>query len=469
MRRFFFGVLVIVLLATVGLVALHTYYYFTPVELSAEAQSLDQRAATLPRDTDNGLRLLGLLAPRGLDPVVFGTCLLDEERRYWASVEMLGASASNDELESFSKRLDDARRSWTNRCTEGRPQLTHPKVAQLPSLKLDSADGDWTQWAQVTVDPLLWSRYEQVMGAEPRYLAPSRYSSGMENFGTLSALHRIRAAQAVTLWKAGKQDAALDIWEASMRQWAGIARESLISNMLAVAAMGQSLASMQTAWRQAPGHLNQRTLNRITEVTHLADSLPESLAGIVVTEWAITRMGMNGITDSKGETWDLRNWWTGLTYQANHTLNLLAAQTLSREAFWRESAKGASVSSPAAHGACLTSDRGSLGLFKCLVFERNPMGRVLADISNNGYQHYGSRVADLLNFAAATRWLAHAKAQQFNGDSLDEWLKNPPPDQRDLFSGLPFSLDTKHPQALLFKVRVRVQVLGEAGEYRLPL
>lgn len=469
MRRLFAGVLVLLLLATVSLAALHTYYHLTPVELSAEARSLDERAAALPKDTDNGLSLLGLLAPREISQVVFGKCLLDEERRYWADVKKLGASTSNDELESFSKRLDEARQSWTNRCTDGRPLLKHPEVAQLPALKLDSADGDWTQWAQVTVAPLLWSRYEQVMGAEPRYLAPSIYSSGTENFGTLSALHRIRAAQAVDLWKAGKHDAALDLWEASMRQWALIARESLISNMLAVAAMGQSLASMQTAWRQAPEHLNQRTLNRIFEVTHLADSLPESLAGIVVTEWAITRMGMNDMTDSKGGAWEPGNWWTGLTYQANHTLNLLAAQNLSREAFWRESAKGASVSPPATHDGCFTSDQGSLWLFRCLILERNPMGRVLADISNNSYQHYGTRVADLLNFAAATRWLAHAKAQQFNGDSLDGWLKDPPPDQRDLFSGLPFAFDTKHPQALLFEVRVRVQVLGDAGEYRLPL
>lgn len=468
-RRFFVSVLALLLLATAALVALHTYYHFTPVELSAEARSLDQRAAALPRDTDNGLRLVGLLAPSEVDPITFGRCVLEAERRFWGDLEKdrsQSTSASVEEIQALSERLQQAANARKEQCAGTGVLLQEPDSKVLPPLTLHSTAQDWSQWSVVKVDPMLWTRYEQVMGTAPRYLAPSMYSSGLKNFGALMTLHRIRMALAVDQWRTGQTEAALGTWEAAMRQWARVAPESLISSMLAVAAMSQTLASMHAAWQEQSSPTDPVVWDRVQSITHMTDSLPAAIEASVVTEWALTAHVVRHSIPSSGGVDS--NWFPLSTflYDRDHTLNLLAEDASARASLLRATAKGKTGTrtierSCSAPNAWLISPA-------CQIVGRNPVGQVLASVAMNSYEGYGTRVADLLNFAAATRLIAEAKKRGVRPAALPAWIEQAPTNQRDLYTNQPFSLDPTGP-ALRVLLKSRNLVLGEAGEYRLPL
>lgn len=466
-RRFFFGVLALLLFATIALVALHTYYHFTPVELSDEARSLDERAAALTRDTDNGLRLVGLLAPHEMDPVTFGRCVLEAERRFWSDVEKeSGRSAPVEDTKTFSERMREAADARKKQCAGAGTQLQAPDGKALPPLTLSSTRPDWNLWSLVKVEPMLWTRYEQVMGTAPRYLAPSMYSSGLENFGTLMTLHRIRMALAVDQWRTGQTDAALDAWETSMRQWARVAPESLISSMLAVAAMSQTLASMHAAWQEQSSPTDPVVWGRVQSITRMTDSLPAAIEASVVTEWALTSHVVRHSISSSG---GVDSNWSQLStflYDRDHTLNLLAEDASARAPLLRATAEGKTGArtierSCSAPNAWLVSPA-------CQIVGRNPVGQVLASVAMNSYESYGTRVADLLNFAAATRLIAEAKKRGVGPAALPDWIEQARTDQRDLYTNQPFSFDPAGP-ALRVPLKHRNPVLGEAGEYRLPL
>lgn len=468
MRRFFFSVLALLLLATIALVALHTYYYFTPVELSGEARSLDDRAGALTRDTDNGLRVVGLLAPREIDPVTFGRCVLEAERRFWSDVEKQGdRSESFEGTQTLSERAQDSAETKKKQCAGEGSQLQAPDGKALPKLTLGSTKGDWSLWSGLKVDPMLWARYEQVMGAAPRHLAPNLYSSGLENFGTLATLHRIRIAQAVDLWRSGQLDAALDAWETSMRQWERVAPESLISSMLAVAAMSQTLASMHAAWQEHPSPIDPSVWDRVQTITHTTDSLPAAIESSVVTEWALTSNVLRSSIPTSGA---LSNIWRNprsFLYDLNHTLNLLAEDATPRGSLLRSTATG-KTEAWIDNKSCSVPGPWQVGGTACLLVGRNPVGQVLSKMATNTYESYGTRVADLLNFAAATRLIAESKKLGVKPADLPAWIEQAPANQRDLYTNQEFSFDPAGP-ALRVPLKHRNPVLGDAGEYRLPL
>jgi hypothetical protein len=466
-RRFFVGVLALLLLAAVSLVALHTYYYFTPVQLSDKALLLDRKAADLPRDTDNGLRLVGLLAPSDIDPVMFGQCVLHEERHFWTDHEKDPDRSSSASAEGIQARLLQATKVRNERCARGRLQLKAPDSKALPPLTLHSTAQDWDLWARVKVDPVLWARYEQVMGTAPRYLAPNMYSSGLENFGTLTTLHRIRMGQAIEHWRAGRQGAALDVWESAMRQWGRVAQESLISSMVAVAAMSQTLASMHAAWQVQASSIDTVVWDRIQAITHLADSLPVAIEATVVTEWALTSHAMRhsiASSDGVGGNW-LRP--RSFLFDLNHTLNLYAEDATARAPFLRSIAEG-KTKTWMLERHCSMPKAGPAGGAVCQFVGRNPVGQVLSTVSLTTYESYGTRAADLLNFAAATRLIAEAKKQAVVPAALPSWFEQAPSDHRDLYTDQPFLFDPAG-TALRVLLKQRNPILGEPGEYRLPL
>ena len=471
MRRFFVGVLALLLLAAVSLAALHTYYHFTPVELSEEARPLDRRASALPRDTDNGLRLVGLLAPREIDPVTFGRCALDAERRFWSDFEKdrehSSSSVSAEESQALSERLLQATNARNERCANGRLQLQAPDNKALPSLTLHSTVQDWSLWARVNVDPVLWVRYEQVMGTDPRYLAPNIYSSGIENFGTLTTLHRIRMGQAIEHWRAGRQGAALDVWESAMRQWGRVAPESLISNMVAVSAISHTLASIHVAWQEQPSAMDPEVWERIQAITHLADSLPSAIEATVVTEWALTSDVLRHSIPSSDEVAGKWLQFSGLLHDLNHTLNLFAKDASARAPLLRLTAEGKTVTWEIVDRSCSAPNAWLVNSL-CPIVGRNPLGQVLSSVATKSYQSYGTRVADVLNFAAATRLVAEAKKQAVVPAALPAWLKQAPSDHRDLYTDQPFLFDPAGP-ALQVPLKQRNPILGDPGEYRLPL
>lgn len=463
-RRFFLGVLALLLLATVSLAALHTYYHFTPVELSAEARSLDERAAALPRDTDNGLRLVGLLAPVEADPVSFGRCVLEAERDFWSDVEK--HSSQSADTKALLESMQETTSARKKQCAGTGNQLQAPDSKALPQLRLHSSAEDWSSWADLKAPPVLWTRHEQVMGTAPRYLTPNLYMSGLENYGTLTTLHRIQMAQAVEQWRKGQTDAALDAWETSVRQWSRIAPESLISSMLAVAAISQTLVSMHAAWEAPSSPTDPAAWNRVQAITHIADSLPGALEASVVTEWALTSYVLRHSIPSSGEPGSkllLQNW----LYDLNHTVNLFAKNASARKSLLRLTAEGKAVTWEVDKGSCSAPNAWLAHPLRQIV-GRNPMGQILSSVGTKFYESYGTPVADLLNFAAATRLVAESKKQSISSAALPAWLERASADQRDIYTGRPFSFDPVGP-ALRVTLKQRNPVLGDAGEYRLPL
>jgi hypothetical protein len=234
-----------------ALVALRLYYHWTPSELSAQAQQWNERAQSLPKDTENGLRMLGLLAPEGVDPVVYGRCLLMAERRYakgaGSTPQALLSSAHmggsiDDSLQVLAKRREKEQAD----CLQGGLALSISDVIALPSPTVNQIPSsfDWKGLAKLPVQPVLLPRYADIMEGGVRYLGHTWQDPVFQNSGMLVRLHRIHLGQAVDKWTSGQQREALSIWERSTRQWTLFAPDSLLASMLALTALSETLASI---------------------------------------------------------------------------------------------------------------------------------------------------------------------------------------------------------------------------------
>jgi hypothetical protein len=469
-RRFFVGVIALLLLATVSLVALHTYYHFTPVGLSADAQLLDRRAQALPRDTDNGLRLLGLLAPEEIDPVVFGRCLLNANRTFWAEYRNQQGSggvseASDESHQALANSMEEARLSKEEKCANGKPLQVAP--TKLPPIRLNTDAKQWRQLADAPVDPTLLERYEAVMDGEARHLGFSNEDPSFENFGVLSSLHRIHLARAGDLWASARQEQALDIWEKAVGQWVGVAPESLVSTMLAAAALNQTLISMQVSMQQTTNPPAAHLMERVLAITNAVDRLPDALAASGVPEWAMTANMFRQAHHMSSAPAGIKYRIGILLVDTNDTLNRLADQSLKREALFREVAQGRTLPNTF-ETACPEYENSMFMHVSCLIFNRNPLGKLAVDISNPAYDEYPIRIADVLNFAAATRLVLSARQQQVTADALPQWVQQAPANMRDIYTGQPFAVEPAG-NAVLVNLKHRNSFLGEPGAYRLPL
>lgn len=105
--------------------------------------------------------------------------------------------------------------------------------------------------------------------------------------------------------------------------------------------------------------------------------------------------------------------------------------------------------------------------YVCLPFERNPVGRWLSRMSLS-YEHYGTRIADLRNLAAATRLTIEARRQGLTGEALASFIASAPEGMRDVFTQQAFAYqpDTRK---LGIVLREKSPVLGEPGQYELGL
>jgi esterase/lipase superfamily enzyme len=93
---------------------------------------------------------------------------------------------------------------------------------------------------------------------------------------------------------------------------------------------------------------------------------------------------------------------------------------------------------------------------------------VLTQIGLPDYHSYGTRIADLRNLAAATRLTVEARRQGLSGEALARFIAQAPEDMRDVFSRQAFAYNPQS-RELTIVLREKSPVLGDPGEYRLPL
>lgn len=101
----------------------------------------------------------------------------------------------------------------------------------------------------------------------------------------------------------------------------------------------------------------------------------------------------------------------------------------------------------------------------------NPFGRYFLDntgVEASAYERYGVRIADVRNLAAATRLTLEARRRGLTGQGLAAFLADAPPEMRDVFTRQPFAYDAQASE-LAIVLHHKSHVLGDAGEYRLPL
>ena len=474
----------------VGLVAavaavvlgLQIFYKLSPVALSPETVALNERAAKLPVVTENGYRAYGLLAPKDVDPVRYGRCLVDaqnsqrEERLalYNASPSMNDKSA----YEAYWKPFTDRAEAVARGCAQGGAPVNLPKALADMRIQPGMTAVQWQALATVTPDPLIVARAEAVWAGDARRLGAAP-DAPMIQFASLIQLERWRIARALLSWDSGARPQAAAAWKRSINDWVKSADDTLIDAMISAAALSQDMIGMQDAAARSE-RIHDATANAALDALAPIESMPQAVADSIVAEWQST----SGLVKSMG-TLPSQLYLTGqddlgwfmraldhaakLTYDVNDTLNRMAAAYVQMQRSVLVAARGEPVT--LAQGEGLTTGCASLGNWEylCLPFLRNPTGRILVGVAAPAYSDYGVRIADVRNLAAATRLTIEARRLALSGTALASFIAGAPAAMRDVFTGKPFSYDPAA-KRLRIELRSRSSVLGDKDKgYELAL
>jgi hypothetical protein len=461
-----------------AVVVVQTYYALTPVPLSKEAEELNARAAKLPTVTENGYRLNGLLAPKDLDPVVYGRCLV-ETYKFSRFGSRTGDVPSMDDKVAF-KAYWEARNAkgveMQNACLKGGSSLKLPELPNEVRIRLGMPDEHWQRIASAPPDQVIVTRAESVWSSGPRRIG-AEPEAMVGNTDALFRVQRYRTASAMQFWRSGDRSRAIEIWNRSVSDWAAAANGTLIDAVISSAAIGQVVFAIQTAVAQSE-RLDDETARALSAVLEPAASLPQSLSDAMLAEWQtrlLTAKQILNWSESAAE-FGIRHGTAGhiferlsrFTYDENDTLNRLATSNVWVQSAVVRAANGGDVGPyPLTEDSFGCPALGELAPL-CLVFQRNPIGRVIGGISAPMYPPYGTRVADLRNLASATRLTIEARRRGLSGDALAAFVANAPADMRDVFTGKPFEYDAAKKE-LRPVLREKNTVLGEKGPYALPL
>lgn len=478
-KKIIWWLLAIPLLLIAAIVIVQTYYHFTPVPLSAEAQALNARAAKLPEVTENGYRLNGLEAPREQDPVAYGQCLASawEQLRdsqtaaagATAKLTTAAAETSAKQREARLKALDDA-------CLKGGVGLALPKILSDVRIRPSTTGEQWQLLASAAVDETVMTRIAAVRGGGPKRIG-AQFDSPLVSYESWMKLERVRIAQGVIAWQDGRHTSAIDLWGQSIIDNSGVADGNLIGAMISVAAQSQALVAMRGAVANA-ARIDETSAKKLLAAIVPVEQAPEMLANSMVGEWqlqssTVQRLygdpyqsdasgGKPGVFDQAMSRLSM------LTADRNDTLNRFASSNLwSQQAMLAVARGGAKPEIPRDLVDLGCETGGDWGMASCMPFLRNPVGRVVSAIAMPMYADYGTRVADLRNLAAATRLTIEARRRGLTGDPLVNFVANAPDGMRDLFTGKPFAYDAAG-KRLRIDLKTRSTILGEKN-YELPL
>ena len=463
---------------------LQIYYRLTPVALSAESLALNARAAKLPTLTENGYRLYGLFAPRDQDAVLFGRCLLEAQERHRHNERTSGVKAPEYEYEyedkagraEYEKKSSERFNRLLNGCTKGGAQLKLPATLADIRISLATTDDQWQTLAPVVLDETLQARADAVRGGGVRRLG-EKVDAPLAPYDSLMKLERWRIARGVVAWRGGDRQMATNLWTAAIADWTKSADSTLIEAMLSTASQTQVLIAIQRSVARTES-MDEATANSLLAAHKPIETSPEAVAESMIAEWQthvsvmkeLSENPMEAITIGtkrnaiEGSTDRMATW----TFDPNGTMNLLASNNLWSQDALLKAARGQTAPAYPADRLPVGCGSAENWAMLCLPFMRNPVGRIWATIAMPAYANYGVRVADLRNFAAATRLTIEARRRQLTGDALVQFVANAPGEMRDVFSGRPFAYDQAR-KRLVVQLHERSTVLGDKGPYQLTL
>ena len=473
-KKILLSLLAIPLVLVAVLVALQTYYHVTPVALSAEALELNARAAKLPTLTENGYRFYGLMAPREQDAVVFGKCLFDAQAQHRredrdATVK-LPSHEDKPAWEAYEKTSAARSKFVDEACLKGGTRLTLPTTLADVRVNLATTEEQWQLIAAAIPDETVKTRADAVRGGGVRRLG-AEVDSPFLSYENLLKIERWRIARGVEAWRSNDRPQATELWRAAIAEWAQSADSTLIEAVLSVAAQTQVLIAMQGTVVQA-NRIDDATAESLLAAIKPIETMPHAVANSMLAEWQTHESVIKQMIDNPMRSMRLgaeRNGYQRAldrlalwTFDANDTMNALAKANLwSQDALLKAAQGQAQPEFPddTFFFGCATSEDWGMA---CLPFMRNPAGRILSSIAMPAYATYGVRVADLRNFAAATRLTIEVRRRQLAGDAAVQFVASAPADMRDVFSGNAFVYDVAS-KRLRIELREKSTILGEKG------
>lgn len=473
--------LALVAAVAILIVGLQSFYKLTPSVLSPEAVQLNERAALLPTVTENGYRLYGMLAPKNVDPVRYGRCLLDANHVQSVERQTLVKTMPNPDdkaaYDAYWKKFSDRSTERVVGCLEGGTRVEMPKALPALRIKLGMDFEQWQALAAVAVDPLIVARAEAVWAGDARRLGVAP-DAPIGPFQDLLQLERWRTACAVQAWHSGERMPAIAAWSRSINDWVKTADDTLIDAVISTASLSQILIGVQAAIARSE-RVDDATADAAIAALAPLEMMPKAIGDTMLVEWQSTSDLVKSMPALPSHFFLPSSEMPGLfaraldnvgrlTYEVDDTLNYMARDRHHAEFAVIAAAQGKPV--PALQLQKLTPFCAGLGAWEylCLPFTRNPSGRLVALVAVPSYEEYGVRVADLRNLAAATRLSIEARRRALSGETFASFIANPPIGMRDVITDKPFAYDADA-KALRVELRTKSPILGDKGIYSLQL
>ncbi|MFC3684294.1 hypothetical protein [Hydrogenophaga luteola] len=443
-------------LSLAGLFALlHTAYWLVSPPLSPQAQGYEALAKALPTSTDNAYRVEGLFAPVALDSAQYGRCV--------------------HPVLQLRKDKEAEKQAGVERCNQGQAALSLPPALEQAQVSPGWTEREWLALAQAVPDQTLLARSKAIAAAGPRSFG-YRLGDLSPPLRPLWTLNLWQSAHALALWRQGRTDDAVSAFESAIGDNLQSADDTLIEAMVSVRGVSQNLLALQLALASSPAS-DEASAQRLRHLLDAVDSMPARGFKAMDAEWATYASSFDfGELRKQLDRPGVLGWVTTALLRLMHredTLNRLAIQFgVARQRMLMASqattmAQSATTPMPGA-SPCASLGKGAI---MCYGLLPNPVGRHFLDntpLPADIYEPYGIRIADVRNLAAATRLSLEARRRGLAGQALAAFVADAPPGMRDVFTRQPFAYN---PQAreLTIVLRHKSPVLGEAGEYRLPL
>jgi len=367
--------------------------------------------------------------------------------------------------------------SLASPCLQGQSQLEVPTFSSNETATLSWTLQDWLQLARTTPEAVLMERAETVWRHGHLRLGID-FDRPHAKRDPLLWLDQWRMASAAGMWHDGRWDEALRIWATSAGHALDTTGDDLSETMISVSTLTRLLLSLQTVVRSSD-MLDDTSASKAKQLVSLVDALPEAGHRSMISEWQAIAHAFRGSYDgartrlqAKREEvapesraiWMYLLSFLDLMYDPVDTVNLMSTQFEEQRAAMLAAAKGLQPGTVSPPRICTW-----LGRFwhVCRPHERNPVGRWGARLSMD-HIPLGTRIADLRNLAAATRLTIEARRQGLSGEVLARFIAQAPEEMRDVFSRQAFAYNVQT-RELTIVLREKSPVLGEAGEYRLPL
>lgn len=450
------GATALLALSLAGLFALlHTVYWLVSPPLSPQAQGYEALAKALPTSTDNAYRVEGLFAPAALDPAQYGRCV--------------------HPFLLLRKDKEAEKQAGVERCNQGKPPLSLPPALEQAQVSPGWTEREWLALAQAVPDQTLLARSKAIAAAGPRSFG-YRLGDLSPPLRPLWTLNLWQSAHALALWRQGRTDDAVSAFESAIGDNLQSADDTLIDAMISVRGLSQNLLALQLALASSPAP-DEASAQRLRHLLDAVDSMPARGFKAMDAEWATYASSVDfGELRKQLDRPGVLGWFTTAPLRLTHredTLNRLAILFGDARQRMFDASEGASTAQSAPTPMPEASPCASLskGTLVCYALLPNPFGRYFLDSAGfraDSYDPYGIRIADVRNLASATRLSLEARRRGLAGQALATFVADAPPEMRDVFTRQPFAYNPQT-RELTIVLRHKSPVLGEAGEYRLPL